>query len=80
MDSCLERRATEGAGDGASPVSTGDKKETGRLGPVSRASAEMRLHHSLAPAGFGDCAARDASASASRTSKSAKGARVGRNR
>jgi len=48
----------------------GDKKETGRLGPVSMAAAEMQLHQSRRLLALEICAARDASASASRASKS----------
>jgi hypothetical protein len=42
------RRGTE-----AEPYLQADQKETGRLGPVSRASAGMRLHRSQLLAGFG---------------------------
>jgi hypothetical protein len=49
----------------------GDKKKPG-LGPVSMALAEMQLHRSRRPLALEISAARDASASASRASKSQK--------
>jgi hypothetical protein len=45
------------------------KKETGRLGPVSGASVEMRLHRSLAPLTQRIVRARFTSAGASRASQ-----------
>jgi hypothetical protein len=56
---------------GQAPSLPDVKKETGQLGPVSRASAEMRLYHSQPLAGFGVFAQARIiwSASASRASK-----------
>jgi len=51
---------------------TAEKKETGRLGPVSGASVEMRLHRDLAPLTQRIVRARFTSAGASRASKGSK--------
>jgi hypothetical protein len=51
------------------PKSYCTKKETGRLGPVSGASVEMRLHRSLAPLTQRNVRARFTSAGASRASQ-----------
>jgi len=54
---------------------TAQKKETGQLGPVSGASAEMRLHRSLAPLTQRIVRARFTSAGASRASPGFREAR-----
>src|SRR6266481_9120408 len=51
------------------------KKETGRLGPASGASVEMRLHRSLAPLNQEIVRAQFTSAGASRASQNSQGAR-----
>jgi hypothetical protein len=51
------------------PISYCTKKETGRLGPVSGASVEMRLHRSPAPLTQRIVRARFTSAGASRASQ-----------
>ena len=48
------------------------KKETGRLGPVSGASVEMRLHRSLAPLTQSIVRARFTSRGSTRASKGSK--------